>query len=343
MDSKTKTISLAHGAGGSLTQKLLDDIIVPSFKNRSFKGGLGLNDLDDGGTIPVQDYEIVATTDAHTVSPLFFPGGDLGTLAACGTINDVAVMGAEPVAMTSAVVMEEGFLISDFKKILNSMNKILNETNVSLISGDTKVMPKGTLDGIIISTTGIGIAKRGTVIVDSGLRPGNKLIISGSIGDHGIALVSKREGLSFETDLISDCAPVNEIIKAAMKPGGITAMKDPTRGGVAACLNEFASKSNVSIWIDEEILPIKNAVKAACDMLGFDPLTITCEGKVVIGVEKDLAEETLNLIKKTKYGKEARIIGEVKTERPGYVILKTFIGGKRIIEMPRGEPIPRVC
>ncbi|MHA1309749.1 MAG: hydrogenase expression/formation protein HypE [Candidatus Helarchaeota archaeon] len=336
-------IELAHGAGGKLTQQLLDEIIVPTFKNKIVKGGIGLEALDDGATIPVQDYEVVVSTDAHTITPLFFPGGDLGKLAVCGTINDVAVMGAKPVAITSAIIMEEGFLMNDFKKILNSMNQILVEANVALIAGDTKVMPNGTLDGMIISTTGVGIVKKGSVITDNGLKPGNKIIINGSIGDHGIALLSKREGLGFETQLVSDCAPLHETIEAAMKPGGIKAMKDPTRGGVAGLLNEFAQKSNVSIWIDEDKVPIKAPVIAACEMLGFDPLAIANEGKVVMGVEKDLAEETLSLIKKTKYGKNAEIIGEVKAEKPGYVILNTSIGGKRIIETPRGEPIPRVC
>ncbi|MHA1230355.1 MAG: hydrogenase expression/formation protein HypE [Candidatus Helarchaeota archaeon] len=336
-------IELDHGAGGSLTQKLIEEIILPAYKNKRVKNGIGLDELDDGATIPVQDYEIVITTDAHTVSPLFFPGGDLGKLAVCGTINDVSVMGARPLAITSAIIIEEGFPIDDFKRILKSMNDVLVETNVSLICGDTKVMPKGNLDKMVISTTGIGILKRGTVITDSGLKPGDKIIINGSIGDHGIALISKREGLSFETELISDCAPLYETIQAAMQPGGITAMKDPTRGGVAGLLNELASKSKVSIWIDEDNLPIKDAVRAACDMLGFDPLTLTCEGRVIFGVNKNVVDETLNLIKKTKYGRDAQIIGEVKEERPGYVILNTSIGGKRIVETPRAGPIPRVC
>jgi hydrogenase expression/formation protein HypE len=336
-------IELAHGAGGSLSQELIEKIIVPSYDNKIIENGIGLEALDDGSTIPINNHEIVVSTDAHTVSPLFFPGGDLGKLAACGTINDIAVMGAKPVAITSAVVMEEGFFISDFKKILNSMNDVLNETNVALLAGDTKVMPKGTLDGMIISTTGIGIAKRGDIVTDGGLRPGDKIIISGSIGDHGIALLSKGEGLSFDTELISDCAPLVDKISAALQSGGITAMKDPTRGGVATNLNEFASKSKVSIWIDEDKLPIKSAVSAACDMLGFDPLIITCEGRVIIGVKKELADKTLDAVRKTKYGKDAEIIGEVKKERPGYVVLNTSIGGRRIIETPRGEPIPRVC
>ncbi|MHA1271606.1 MAG: hydrogenase expression/formation protein HypE [Candidatus Helarchaeota archaeon] len=336
-------IELAHGAGGSLTQKLIDEIILPTYTKKVIKDGIGLDDLDDGASIPLDDYEVIVTTDAHTVSPIFFPGGNLGKLAVCGTINDIAVMGAKPVAITSAIIIEEGFLMDNFKKILRSMNEILVEADVALIAGDTKVMPKNTLDGMIISTTGIGVAKKGKVIKDSGLKSGNKIIINGSIGDHGIALFSKREGLDFETELISDCAPLHKTIEEAMKPGGITAMKDPTRGGVAGLLNEFAKKSKVSIWIDEDKLPIKNAVKAACDMLGFDPLSIACEGKVVIGVENNLAEKTLELIRKTKYGKDAEIIGEVRQERPGYVILNTSIGGKRIIETPRSEPIPRVC
>ncbi|MHA1594501.1 MAG: hydrogenase expression/formation protein HypE [Candidatus Baldrarchaeia archaeon] len=337
-----KRIELAHGAGGILMDELIKNVIIPKFSLRT-AGGVGLDDLDDGASIPVGDYEIVISTDAHTVDPIFFPGGDIGKLAVAGIINDVSVMGARPIAITSAMVLEEGFPISDLEKILASMAQTAEEVGVALISGDTKVVPRGQVDKIIITTTGVGIVKRGHIIKDSGLKPGDKIIITGTIGDHGIALLAKREGLEFETELKSDVAPIWETINAALSVGGITAMKDPTRGGVAAALVDMAEKSKVSIWIEEDALPIREEVQAAAEMLGIDPLEVTNEGKAVIGVSNDKAEEVLDAIRKTKYGRNAAIIGEVKAEKPGYVLVRTSIGGTRILEKPYGEPIPRVC
>ena len=223
------------------------------------------------------------------------------------------------------------------------MNKTANEANTPIVAGDTKVMPRGQLDKIIITTTGMGFAKKGRVILDSGLKPGDRIIITGTIGDHGIALMASREGIEFETELVSDVAPIHETIAAALETNGVTAMKDPTRGGIASALNDLAQKSGVSIWIDNNKLPIRKEVLAASEMLGIDPLEVTCEGKALIGVKREFAEITLERVKKTKFGKNAEIIGEVKPEKPGYVILTTEIGGKRVLEKPIGEPIPRVC
>nr|MDO8044286.1 hydrogenase expression/formation protein HypE [Candidatus Baldrarchaeota archaeon] len=337
-----KNIELSHGAGGTLMELLIKQIIVPKFKKRTV-GGLGLDDLDDGATIPLNNYEIVITADGHTVDPLFFPGGDIGTLAVSGTINDLAVMGAKPIAITTALIIEEGFPISDLEKILDSMAKVAEETNVAVIAGDTKVMPRNHIDKLVIATSGIGLAKRGQVISDAGLKPGDKIIVTGTLGDHGIALLAVREGLDFETELKSDVAPIWETIEAALNIGGITAMKDPTRGGLASALNDLAEKSKVSIWIDEESIPVKEEVRAAAEMLGIDPLEVTNEGKAVIGVNAEYAEEVLGAVRKTKYGKDAQIIGEAKKEKPGYVFLKTVVGGVRVLEKPYGEPIPRVC
>jgi len=337
-----KTIELSHGAGGTLMESLIKQVIVPRFKKRTV-GGLGLDDLDDGATIPLDKYEMVITTDGHTVDPLFFPGGDIGSLAISGTINDLAVMGAKPIAITTALIIEEGFPISDLEKIVDSMAKVAEETNVAIIAGDTKVMPRNHIDKLVIATSGIGLAERGQVISDAGLKPGDKIIVTGTIGDHGIALLAVREGLNFETELKSDVAPIWETIKAALTIGRTTAMKDPTRGGLASALNDMAEKSNVSIWIDEESIPIREEVRAAAEMLGIDPLEVTNEGKAVIGVNAEYAEKVLEAVRKTKYGKEAQIIGEVKKEKPGYVFLKTVVGGVRILEKPYGEPIPRVC
>jgi len=321
----------------------LIDLLTSILTEKKLPNGIGLPELDDGGSIPMDDYEIVFTTDAHAVSPFFYPGGDIGRLSISGTVNDVLVMGARPLAIADTIVIEEGFEIDDLKRILESMNYTAKEANVKIIAGDVKVVPHGDLNGILLSTAGIGIAEKGKLILDSGLKPGNKIIVTGTIGDHGIAVLANREGMKFETPLKSDTAPLGETIGAALKTGKITAMKDPTRGGVAAALNEFAKKSNVSIWLEEAKIPIKKEVVAACEMFGMDPFEITCEGKALIGVASEDAAKVLQAIKNTKYGKNAEIIGEVKSDRPGNVILRTEVGGHRIIDVPYGEPIPRVC
>jgi len=339
---KVEVIELSHGGGGTAMGRLLREVILPLIEKRRFAGGIGLDELDDGASIPIGDVQVVVTTDGHTVDPLFFPGGDLGRLAVAGTVNDLLMMGADPFAITCAMILEEGLPVEDLRRIIRSMNETCLEAEVALIAGDTKVMPKGHIDKMVIATTGIGVV-RGGVVQDGGLQVGDKIIVTGTVGDHGIALLATREGLNFETKLKSDVAPLNETIKAALSVGGITAMKDPTRGGLASALNEWAKKCNVSIWIREEDIPIREEVAAASEMLGLDPLEVTCEGKAIIAVRPDKAEEVLKRVKETKYGRDASIIGEVKQERPGYVIMETLVGGRRIVEEPYGEPIPRVC
>ncbi|MFX0169199.1 MAG: hydrogenase expression/formation protein HypE [Candidatus Hodarchaeota archaeon] len=336
-------VELAHGAGGRAMAHFLRDIVFPHFKNNRFENGVGLPEADDGATMPLGEYDVVISTDSHTVTPLFFPGGDIGRLAAAGTINDVAVMGARPVVLTSALVIEEGFPISELQKILKSLADTAQEDQVSIIAGDTKVMPKGSLDQLIICTTGIGLADKDAVITDNNVQVGDKLILTGTIGDHGIALLANREGLAFDTTLTSDVAPLWSVIYPALKVGGIHAMKDPTRGGLAAALNEFANKSKVGLWIDESQLPYRREVLAASQMLGIDPLQVTCEGKAIISVEAEKAEAVLKSIKATRYGQSAQIIGEAREERSGLVVMKTEVGGSRIIQHPWAEAIPRVC
>ncbi|MEM4446896.1 MAG: hydrogenase expression/formation protein HypE [Candidatus Jordarchaeales archaeon] len=335
-------MELAHGAGGVAMEKLIKEVILPLIRKRKVPGGIGLDELDDGATIPLEGVNIVVTTDGHTVDPIFFPGGDIGRLAISGTVNDLLMMGANPVAVVCSMIVEEGFPISDLRRIVKSMSDTCDEAEVALIAGDTKVMPRGKIDKIVLATAGIGFVK-GDVICDHGIQVGDKIILTGTVGDHGIALLAAREGISFGTKLESDVAPLNETIKAALKVGGITAMKDPTRGGVAAALNGWAKKNGVSIWIREEDIPIREEVVAASEMLGIDPLEVTCEGKALIAVRPEKAEEVLKAVRATKYGKNANIIGEVRKERPGYVIMETVVGGKRVIEEPYGEPIPRVC
>lgn len=334
-------INMSHGAGGGIMQGLISEIILGNLKNKRVNGGVGLDDLDDGATIPWEDYEIVISTDSHTVNPIFFPGGDIGTISIAGTVNDVSVMGAKPLAIANAMVISEGFSGEDFEKIIKSMDAVCQEVDVAIITGDTKVMEHDKLDKIIISTTGIGVVKRGDVIRDSGLKIGDKIILTGSVGDHGISLMSFREGFGFETDLKSDVAPVWGMVEAALEIGGVNAMKDPTRGGIANALNELASKSGVGMLIDEEKIPVKAEVIAASEMLGLDPYEVANEGKVVMGVEADRADQILEAIRKTKYGKDAQIIGEVTND--AHVIIETFLGGKRILEAPIADPVPRVC
>lgn len=343
LKEEIERVELAHGAGGRAMTQFLRDIIFPRFKLNRVKNGIGLPEADDGATILWGDQEFVVSTDSHTVFPLFFPGGDIGRLAAAGTINDIAMMGARPLAMTSSLVIEEGFQVKDLQQILDSLAATAAEENVAIIAGDTKVVPKDVLDQLIISTTGIGLASRGKVITDNGVRPGDKIIITGPIGDHGIALLAKRKGLAFETELISDVAPLWSLVEVALKIGSVHAMKDPTRGGVAAVLNELAEKSRVSLVIDEEQLPFRREVLAASQMLGLDPLQVTCEGNAVMAVEPKKSEAILKAIQKTKYGHNARIIGVAVKERPGLVIMKTEVGGSRIIQHPWAEAIPRVC
>jgi hydrogenase expression/formation protein HypE len=340
-------VRLAHGAGGILQEELIR-FITKDIPLKNVNNGIGVEELDDGSTIPLENYdkEIVITGDGHTVYPLFFPGGDLGTLSICGTVNDLLMMGAEPLALTSMIVIEEGFRFEKLEKIVESMNSKAREAGIAVIAGDTKVMPRGTLNEIIIATTGIGIKDKKIKILDKNLKPGDHIIITGSIGDHGTALMASREGLNISTDLKSDLSLLLEIynaINSEINNNYVHAMKDPTRGGLAAALNDWAAKSNVSILIDEEKVPIKKQVNAICDMLGLDPYNIACEGRALLAVDPEYSEDILKKIRSTEIGKDAIIIGEVKVERPKKVFLKTIVGGTRFIDTPIGEPIPRIC
>ncbi|MCX9012866.1 MAG: hydrogenase expression/formation protein HypE [Candidatus Methanoperedens sp.] len=333
-------ILLSHGAGGEMMNKLISDSILKNLSVRDL-GKVGLSDLDDGASISLGDKEIVISTDSYIVSPIFFPGGNIGKLAACGTINDISMMGAKPIALSLAVIIEEGFEISELECIIQSLDEVCRDTGVSVVTGDTKVMQKGKLDKIIINTTGIGITEQ--VIKDSNLTPGDKIILSGTVGDHGISLMSFREEFGFETTLQSDVAPLWHMIEKALKVGGITAMRDPTRGGLAATLNDFARRSKTGIMIYEEKIPIKPEVVAASRMLGIDPYTVANEGKAVIGVRADRAQEMLAVLRSTEQGKNAEIIGEVIDRYYGKTIIETTAGSRRLMEPPIGDPVPRVC
>lgn len=338
--------------------ELIKEVFLKNFKtNFKIKKDIDvpLNALDDSGVID----GIVFTTDSHTVSPIFFPGGDIGSLAVAGTINDIAVMGAKPIALSSAFVIEEGFAKSDMERIVKSMAETSKLANVPIITGDTKVVEAKKIDKIVINTSGIGksfdsLEKNMGVVkkyrknlnskwtLDSNLMDGDKLILSGTVGDHGIAIISSREDYGFETNVKSDVFPLNKMIEKCLDVGGITAMKDPTRGGIANALNEWSEKSNIGIIIEEEKIPISAGVRSACEFLGLDPLTIGNEGKVLIGCVEDMADEILSVLRKTKEGKNAEIIGTAK-KNIKKVVMDTIVGGRRIIEAPSGDPIPRIC
>ena len=339
-------IELSHGAGGREMAKLIEEFIIREFKNE--RAEVGLQEMDDSAVFD----EIAFTTDSHTVQPIFFPGGDIGKLAVAGTINDIASIGAKPVAMALAMIMEEGFEIEKYRKILESISRTAIEGDVEIVTGDTKVVEKGGIKDMIITTSAIGkatklldenfeITKRNRWLLDSCLREGDKIILTGTIADHGIAIISKREGYGFEGKVKSDVAPLYGLIEKALRAGGIVSAKDATRGGIASALNEMAKKSRVRINIEEEKIPINEATLAACEMLGIDPYAVGNEGKMVIGVIASQAEDVLEAIRKHKYGRNAEIIGEVSNGN--YVILNTRVGGKRILEMPTGEIIPRIC
>ncbi len=313
-----------------------------------------LEALDDSAVID----NIVFTTDSHTVQPLFFPGGDIGSLSVAGTVNDISVMGAEPFALSLGFIIEEGFPIEDLDKILESIGKMSTEAGVPVVTGDTKVVEKGALQQLVTNTSGIG--KRTPLLdnniqevqryrafnekwlKDSNISPGDKIIVSGHIGDHGIALLSFREGYGFESEIQSDIWPLNKMIAKALEVGGIVAMKDPTRGGLANTLHEWASKSDTGIKIEEDKIPIHEGVRSACEMLGIDALNIGNEGKVVIGVVKEKAEDVLKILRTTNEGKFAEIIGEVREELKG-VAMETSVGGLRLVDAPAGDPVPRIC
>jgi hydrogenase expression/formation protein HypE len=333
-------LKLEHGGGGSLTRELLEEVIIPSYTLNHLEKGIGLPEMDDGATIPLGDKNIVVTTDATTVKPLFFPGGDLGRLAICGAINDLSMMGARPIALASTLVMEEGFPVSTLRRLLSSMNDVMVEVGVPLIAGDTKVVERGSLDEIVVSTTGIGLAK--CVVSDSGSEPGDKIIVTGTIGNHQLSLLSKREGLSFEAPLESDVAPLWGMIEKALEVGGIKAMKDPTRGGLSSALNELARKGSVDLILEEEAIPVQGVVTSATEMLGLDPMELANEGIAVMIVYAEIADDILKVLRKTERGKYAAIVGEVQ-EGPSRVIMETEIGGRRIVREPYGSPMPRIC
>ena len=325
-----------HGAGGEVMGELLQTLTKFRHNNA---GGIGLEAMDDGAIIPFNGANLVFTTDSHVVRPIFFPGGDIGRISVCGTINDLAMMGGRPIALSCGMVIEEGFEIDNLARIVSSMDDALGEAGANLVTGDTKVMERGALDGIVINTAGIGVAK--TVVRDNGLVPGDVIIVSGTLGDHGLAIMAHREGFDLGEQIKSDVSPLWGMVEKVLDAGTVHAMKDPTRGGFANAINEMARKSGVCVRVREENIPIRKNVRSAAGMLGIDPLEVANEGKVVMGVPVSCVDAVLAALHAHKYGKDAAVVGTVT--KGAHVIMETAIGGERFIEPPMGDPVPRVC
>jgi hydrogenase expression/formation protein HypE len=330
-------IMLAHGSGGRLAHELVERTFVEALDNPM------LARLDDSAVAEFSGW-LAFTTDSYVVSPIFFPGGDIGRLAVCGTVNDLAMSGAKPLYLSLAFIIEEGLPISELKQIVDSISLTAQEAGISIVTGDTKVVHRGSADKLFINTAGIGIIEAGIGISGSNARPGDKVLLSGPIGDHGMAVLSVREGLSFCTTLKSDCAPLNTLVADMLNVcRDIHCLRDPTRGGLATTLNELAGQSGVGIRIDEDSIPVREEVLAACEMLGLDPLYIANEGKLVAIVPAGDADRVLQAMRGNLYGREASIIGEVQAENPGRVVIKTRIRSSRIVDMLTGDPLPRIC
>ncbi|MBN1859083.1 hydrogenase expression/formation protein HypE [Candidatus Bipolaricaulota bacterium] len=334
-------INAFHGAGGEIAGNLLSDLILPRFVDHGL-GRIELHALDDGAALDRPDRgEIVFTTDSHVVKPLFFPGGDIGRLAAAGTLNDLAVMGARPLALSLAIIVEEGFPVDKLDRALRSFHDTLVEVGAALVCGDTKVMPHGDLDGLILNSSGIGIAD--PAISDAAFEAGDIVLVTGTLGDHGMTILLAREQFELQTDLASDVAPVWPLVERALSVGGIRSMKDPTRGGLAAALNEMARKAHAGITVRESAIPIRDEVRGLSEMLGIPALSVANEGKAVLIVSRDHADAVLESLRGHPLGADAAIIGEVTADWPGRVILDTVVGGKRFLDMPLGDPVPRIC
>ena len=333
------TVVMGHGSGGTLTRDLIEGIFLPNFSNPALLAG------NDFAEIPGNHKgRLVVSTDAHIVNPLFFPGGDIGRLAVSGTVNDIAVSGGKPLCLTASFVLEEGFKMADLRKVVISMADTALEAGVPIVAGDTKVVEKGKADGVFISTSGVAMIENDQVISGANAQPGDAVIISGTIGDHGMAVLTARGDLGLSADIRSDVAPLNHLIRKITElTDQVHVMRDPTRGGVATTLNEIAHQSHVGITLLEDKIPVQPAVRSACELLGFDPLYVANEGKVIIILPDRLTDQVLQVMRSEPYGQNACLIGKVHAESPGSVLLKTTIGGTRLLSMLSGELLPRIC
>ncbi|MDL1983115.1 MAG: hydrogenase expression/formation protein HypE [Deltaproteobacteria bacterium] len=335
---KTDNILLDHGSGGKISHSLITDIMLPIFNNPI------LSQLNDGAIFDIEGKRLAFSTDTYVVDPIFFPGGNIGTLSINGTVNDIAMCGATPLFLSAGLIIEEGFSLADLKTILQEMSIAAEKAGVKVVTGDTKVVPKGAADKIFINTSGIGIIPKNIDIASHRALPGDKIILSGSIADHGITILTQREGMTFDSSVASDTAPLNHMVKNMLSVcKNIHVLRDPTRGGIGTALNEIAIKSEIGIKIYEEKIPVKNEVAAICELLGFDPVYIANEGNLLAFVPPDHAEKVLDVIRENRFGREACIIGEVVEDNPRKVFMQTRIGGTRIVDMLTGEQLPRIC
>jgi hydrogenase expression/formation protein HypE len=332
-------IVMGHGAGGRMSHQLIQKAFVSAFDNPALRAG------DDAARLESGSHPTLAiSTDSHVVFPLFFPGGDIGRLAVCGTVNDVAMLGATPLYLTAGFILEEGLPMETLQRVVVSMKTAAHEAGVQIVAGDTKVVQKGKADGLYITTSGVGLIMPGRTIGGARARLGDVIILSGSIGDHGIAVLDARGELGFQSTVQSDVAPLNHLIRAMLDASDhVRVLRDPTRGGLATTLNEIATQSNVGILLQEEAIPVKPEVAAACEMLGFDPLYVANEGKLVAIVARDDAESVLKAMRSTQYGENAVVVGEVTAEPARRVLLRTALGSTRIVDMLAGEMLPRIC
>jgi hydrogenase expression/formation protein HypE len=336
--TQQQTISLDHGSGGKLSHRLTTETLLPFFDNAM------LARLDDGAVLDIHGQRLAFSTDSYTVDPIFFPGGDIGDLAINGTVNDIAMCGATPLFLSVGLIIEEGFAVDDLKIILTSMQRAAKAAQVQVVTGDTKVVPRGAVDKLFINTSGIGSLHPNVTVSGDRARPGDRIILSGTIADHGVTVMTQREGLAFDSPVTSDTAPLNHMVKRMFAASrSIHVLRDPTRGGIGTALNEIAWKSNVGIHIVEADIPIRREVAGICELLGFDPLYLANEGKLLAIVKNEDADRVLAAARRDRFGKEARIIGEVVAAHPGRVVMTTPIGGRRIVDMLTGEQLPRIC
>lgn len=332
-------IVMGHGSGGKLSHDLIAKVFTPAFDNPALRAN------NDAAAVSVDPTTRLAlSTDSHVVWPLFFPGGDIGRLAVCGTVNDVAMLGARPLYLTTGFILEEGLDLAILDRVAKSMRVAADEADVRIVAGDTKVVQRGKADGLYINTAGVGVLRPGVDIGGAQARPGDVVIVSGPIGDHGIAVLSARGELGFDADVDSDVAPLNHLIAALLNTGApIHVLRDPTRGGLATTLNEIARQSHVGIWLEEQRIPVRPTVVAACELLGFDPLYIANEGKLVVIVEREAADRILSVMRTTRYGEDAAIIGDVRVGPNSRVLMKTNLGSTRVVDVLLGEMLPRIC
>jgi hydrogenase expression/formation protein HypE len=336
--SDYKEIVLAHGSGGKLSQRLIEGVVLPQFRNEL------LEPLHDGAVFSVNGTRLAFSTDSYVVSPIFFPGGDIGRLAVHGTVNDLAMCGARPLYLSVGFILEEGLPMADFRRVVQSMRDAAAAAGVMLVTGDTKVVDRGKADKIFINTSGVGVVPEGVNIHPARAQAGDKILLSGAIAVHGIAIMSVREGLEFETEIASDSAPLNGLVEAILAAcADVHVLRDPTRGGITSALSEIAQTARVGMLLDEARIPIDEAVKGACEILGLDPLYVANEGKLLAVVPAGDADRVLQAMRGHPLGRETAVIGEVTADHPGFVLMKTRVGGARVVDMLSGEQLPRIC